>query len=959
MPNGLRLLVRLSLWLRWRVLLCALALCCAFGSARAAEAARVLMVVSYHAGFAWSDAQIAGVREQLKTAPRPVNLYLEFLDTKRVQPSEGYYQLTEDLLLAKYGRNAPAVLIASDDDALDFALRLRDKHFKDTPIVFSGVSSSRRALLQRARMLGGVFDDLDVAQSLQQVLRMLDKTKRVMVVHDQSRTSLAQVETLHSRMARQTGATLEYITNLPASAIAARLGQLGPKDLVFALPFNRDADGRVLTHEEATDLWAAASQAPIAVTRDVAMRPGVLGGFLVSGLDQGQTVGRLALQLLNGTAPNPLPFIEGSTHATFDYPQMQRWGVDLDSLPADATVLQRPQDTVEALRPHLAWLSVLFGSMLVIIALLLYGIRIRHAAEAAMRLSARNYQALFDHSPDAVLVRDVNSGEIVDCNPRFREMFGYGQDQIQGLMPADLSANEPTYDAAALQRWVERVRDEGAQFFEWRSRRKDGTVFWSEISMTRFEMANGQRTVSTIRDISDRKQAEAMAQEFEHSLQQVYQNLPVAVFAINARHQITFWNPHMTRLTGVHSQEVVGTTDTWRGIYLSARPCLVDVLVAGTKAEDLNRFYPGKLYASSIIPGATEGEDFFAHLDGSRGMWLRYCAAPLRDAQGHITGAIETLIDVTQLKRTQTTLEELNRDLEARVEARNVELKHAMGQLVQSEKLAALGSLVAGIAHELNTPIGNVMTVASTMKEEVADFSHRLVSGTARRSDVEKSAARLQEASILIERNAVKAAKLINDFKEVAVDQSSTRRRSFALEAVVGDVLTTISPAFKMTRHQVAVDIAPELVLDSYPGPLEQVLTNFLTNSLNHGFEGLQEGRITIHAHLDGDHVVIEYADNGCGIATANLQHLFEPFYTTKLGHGGSGLGLYIVYNLITNVLGGSVAPHSAPGEGMRFVLRLPMHAPEHAQVQGGPGQPSLNTPARHQRRAEDVHKSA
>ena len=933
MRSGLQILVGFSLWLRWRVLLCAFAWCCAPVGARAAEPARVLMVTSYHTGFAWSDAQIAGVREQLQAASPSVDLRIEFLDTKRVVPSEGYYQHVEDLLLAKYSGNTPAVLIALDDDALDFALRLRTKHYHAAPIVFSGVSSSRRALLQQEQQLGGVFDDLDVGESLLQMLRMREETQRVWVLHDQSRTSLAQVQTLRSRMADQSGVRIEFLTNLPVAVLAERLGQLGPKDLVFALPFNRDADGRVFTHEEATDIWAAASTAPIAVTRDVAMRPGVLGGFLVSGLAQGQTAGRLALQLLQGNAPQPLPFIEGSSHATFDYPQMQRWGLDLDKLPPHATVLQRPPDVMDSLRPHMAWLSVLFGSMLVIIALLLYGLRIRQSAEAALRLSARNYQALFDHSPDAVLVRDINSGVILDTNARFREMFGYEQSEMASLVLTDLSANEPTYDAAAMQHWVQRVREEGAQFFEWRSRRKDGTIFWSEVSLTLFDMAHGQRTVATIRDISDRKQAEAMALEFEHSLRQVYQNLPVAVFAINAKHQVTFWNPHMTRLTGVHAKEVVGTTETWRGIYLTARPCLVDVLVEGTKTEDLDRFYPGKLYKSSIIPGATEGEDYFAHMDSSRGMWLRFCAAPLTDAQGQITGAIETLIDVTQLKRTQTTLVELNRDLEARVDARNAELQHAMGQLMQTEKLAALGSLVAGIAHELNTPIGNVMTVASTMKEEVAHFSQRLLSGTARRSDVEKSAARLQEASLLIERNAVKAAKLINDFKEVAVDQSSTRRRTFALAAVVGDVLTTTSPAFKMTRHQVVVDIGPDLELDSYPGPLEQVLTNFLTNSLNHGFEGVSEGRITIKAYQDDDYVVLDYADNGCGIAPANLQHIFEPFYTTKLGRGGSGLGLYIVYNLIANVLGGSITPHSTPGAGMRFVLRLPVNAP----VQSGP----------------------
>ncbi|HCX81684.1 MAG TPA: hypothetical protein DHV01_08780 [Rhodoferax sp.] len=908
-----------------------MALWCALVPAQALEVARVHMIASYHAGMAWSDAQIAGVREQLQARNPPLEIQLDFLDTKHVVPNTHYYQLTEALLLAKYGTKPPAVLIAADDDALDFALLLRDNHFKGTPVLFSGVSSSRRATLQQVPNVGGVFDDLDVGESLQQMLRMRPQTQRVIVIHDQSRTSLAQVETLHSRMASQPGATIEYLTNLPVAAMQQRLSQTSAQDLVFALPFNRDAEGHVLTHEEATDLWTAAAKAPVAVTRDVAMRPGVLGGFLVSGFDQGQTVGRLAMQVLDGSIPTPLPFVDGSSHATFDYPQMQRWDVDLDRLPATATVLQRPKDTMESLRPHLPWLSVLFGSMLVIIGLLLHGIRVRHAAEAAQRLSARNYQALFDHSPDAIMVRDADTGQIVQINPRFVQLFGYQGHEVAALHPGDLSSQEPGYGPAEALAWIEKTRREGAQFFEWRSKRKDGTVFWSEISMTRFEMAQGQRTVSAIRDVTDRKQAEVMAKEFEHSLQQVYQNLPVAVFAINAQHQITFWNPHMTRLTGVKAETVVGTTDTWRGIYPDPRPCLLDVLVDGARPEDLARHYGQKLRESPIIPGALEGEDYFAGMERERGMWIRYCAAPLRDAQGRITGAIQTLIDVTRLKRTQTTLEELNRDLEARVQARNAELKHAMGQLVQSEKLAALGSLVAGVAHELNTPIGNVMSVATTLTDEVSDFSQKLLSGKARRSDVDKATTRMQEASVLIERNATKAAKLINDFKEVAVDQSSTRRRRFTLLDVVNEVLTTTRPLFKNARHQVSLAIPTDLALDSYPGPLEQALTNFLTNSLNHGFEGVAQGQIDIQARLEGDEVVLEYADNGCGIAPGNLPHVFEPFYTTKLGRGGSGLGLYIVYNLATNVLGGSITAHSTVGVGTRFVLRLPTHAPVHS----------------------------
>lgn len=477
-----------------------------------------------------------------------------------------------------------------------------------------------------------------------------------------------------------------------------------------------------------------------------------------------------------------------------------------------------------------------------------------------------------------------------------------------------------------------------AQVFEWRSRRKDGSTFWSEISMMRIDTGRGARAIATIRDITDRKTAESLARELEFRINQIYEHLPIAVFAIDAEHKITFWNPQMTRLTGVPASEVLGTTDTWRGIYTAPRPCLLDVLMDQASADVLEHYYPdGRLKRSEVVPGALVGEDFFPTMDDNRGVWGSYCAAPLYDAQGNIIGAIETVIDVTQLKKIQTNLEDLNRELEARVEARNQELRRAMGQLVQSEKLAALGSLVAGVAHELNTPIGNVMAVASTLTEEATQFGQRLVSGQARRSEVEKAVQRLEEASKLIERNASRAAKLINDFKEVAVDQASSRRRHFNLQDMVNEVLHTTKPVFKSANHHIEVDIPAHVQMDSFPGPLEQIFTNFLTNSVHHGFDNRDDGTIRIVAAMDTHSVRILYTDNGCGIPAANLPHIFEPFYTTKLGRGGSGLGLYIVYNLVTSLLGGSIAVSSPPGVGTQIELVLPLVAPRNAAASTDP----------------------
>jgi PAS domain S-box-containing protein len=889
----------------------------------------VWMVVSYHPGMPWSDAQVAGVRDELAQREPHVELRLDFLDTKRIAPSETYYQQMEAVALSKYRATPPRLILAADDDALDFALRMRRAYFPDTVVLFSGVSSSRSVALQQEGAISGVFDDLDVADSLAQMLHMRPDTRRVIVIHDQSRTSLAQVDSLLADA--PSGMHLEFLTNLSTEVIEDRLRMLTANDLVFALPFNRDSQGRILSHEEAADLWALASNAPVAVTRDVAMREGVLGGFLVSGYEQGKTLGQLAVKVLDGTPTDSLPFVAGRGHATFDYRQMQRWHMNTDRLPVDATILNREVSAMEGLRPHLPLLSVAFGSLLTIILLLLHNSRAQQRAKVALQRSVRNFQDLFNSSPDGILVRHGATGRVIQVNNRFLSMFGYSADEVTHLQPHEFSADEPDYGEVQTNAWYRHTLENGPQTFDWRSRRKDGSVFWSEMSTSTLDLGDGPSTLVTVRDISDRKAADLLQKAFAHEMQQVYRNLPIAVFAIDSAHKVTFWNPDMCRITGISADDVVGTTQSWKGIYPQARPCLADALVDGATPRELQQLYPNTLQPHAVIPGALEGEDYFATLDNGNGMWIRFCAAPLVDTQGNVHGAIETLIDVTQLKRAQENLVQLNSGLEARVARRTRELELAMTQLLESEKMAALGSLVAGVAHELNTPIGNVLAVASTLQDDVHDFNTKLLGGQARRSDVEHSTQRLQEAATLIERNAVRAAKLINDFKEVAVDQSSTRRRSFDLRAVVEEVVATSRPMLKGTTHTVQVDVPAAITLDSFPGPLEQVLTNLLHNSILHGFEGREHGLIQVHAVRDADAVVLTYEDNGCGIPEANLAHIFEPFYTTKLGQGGSGLGLYIVYNLVTHVLGGTLSAGNLATQGARFVLRLPLEGPQRA----------------------------
>ena len=236
---------------------------------------------------------------------------------------------------------------------------------------------------------------------------------------------------------------------------------------------------------------------------------------------------------------------------------------------------------------------------------------------------------------------------------------------------------------------------------------------------------------------------------------------------------------------------------------------------------------------------------------------------------------------------------------------------------------------MAGIAHELNTPLGNAVTVASTLAQKVAEFDHILNAGQLRKSELMSFVQSCGEAAALVERNAQRAAELISNFKQVAVDTASTRRRSFNLRQTIEEVLSTLRPQLKHTPHQVKLDMPETLVLESYPGPLEQIVTNLVTNSLAHAFTHTAAGEIHISASQRSNGVIeLIFEDNGGGIPPALRKRVFDPFFTTRLGQGGSGLGLYIVYSLVHGVLGGRLTLATAASGGARFEIELPHVAP-------------------------------
>lgn len=251
-------------------------------------------------------------------------------------------------------------------------------------------------------------------------------------------------------------------------------------------------------------------------------------------------------------------------------------------------------------------------------------------------------------------------------------------------------------------------------------------------------------------------------------------------------------------------------------------------------------------------------------------------------------------------------------------------LKQTQKHLVESEKMAALGGLVAGIAHEINTPVGVGITAATYLQEKLNTLQGEYKAGTMKRSMLDKFIETADETLVITMTNLTRAAELIASFKQVAVDQSSDDRRVFNIKEYLNDVLLSLKHEYKKTKLTVEVDGPDDIEVDSFPGAFSQIATNLLKNSLIHAYEKEDEGRILFRLERANDLVTLVYSDTGKGISPENLPKIFDPFFTTKRGKGGSGLGMHIVYNLVTSTLNGSITCASAIGKGTMFTVTFP-----------------------------------
>jgi PAS domain S-box-containing protein len=529
-------------------------------------------------------------------------------------------------------------------------------------------------------------------------------------------------------------------------------------------------------------------------------------------------------------------------------------------------------------------------------------------ALAEQRLAEESYRKLFEGSVDGIYVT-TPVGQILNANPALARMMLY--DSPEGLIRGINDISEGVYvDPQARVLYQQMMQRDGmVREFEYQVRRRDGSILWLSDSATvvRDEAGEIIRYEGTVRDITDQRRAEEAIAEGRRLLQLVIDTVPAIINVKDKELHYVLMNRYMVGIFGIEAHEAIGRTTS----DLMSR-------YGAQKTDENDR----RVLATGKELGFYEEE--YRDSSGSLRHWL-VNKLPLLDADGHIESIVTVALDIGERKRGEQEMREAKDAAEAAL--RN--LRETQNSLIEAEKLAALGRLVAGVAHEVNNPVGISLTVASSLERKTALFTAEVARGDLRRSSLNDFLGAARDASGQLVANLNRAAELITSFKQVAADRNYSDQRTFDLGDLTEQVALSLRPGLRKHRLTLSVDCEPNLNMNSYPGPYGQVLTNLFLNSVAHAFPDGRAGTVDIKVRAAGvDYVEIIFADDGCGMSLDVRRRAFDPFFTTRRDQGGTGLGLHIVYSIVTNRLGGRLDLESEPGRGTRVHIVLPRVAP-------------------------------
>jgi len=584
-----------------------------------------------------------------------------------------------------------------------------------------------------------------------------------------------------------------------------------------------------------------------------------------------------------------------------------------------------------------------------------------------------NYHTMLSGSLDAILLLQRGSNRVLDVNRSTRQLFGMTETELVQIELVSLCPPlqpDGRTSRQAIDTYVEQVMAGDVHVFEMAMRHSSGRPLACELRMVPLNTPEHRLMHVRIVDFTARKLAAELRDGKNALLEMIARGAPLKetlerlVLLIETqldggRCTVMLLNPdgvtvhsgagpsmppdYLAALNGLPIGPTAGSCGT--AMHRKQTVVVSDILNDPLWAPYREVALHYGLRACWSMPILLDEDTVL----GSFAMYYQHVRSPSDEDRRLISAATHLAGIAIARTRREAELQRHREHLEELVSARTAELRQAkedaehvneelttaldnlsltQEELVRRDKLAALGALVAGVAHELNTPIGNSLMMAGSMSERTAEL-RRDMEGGLRRSVLEAYLEEAASADEVVLRNLNRAAALVASFKRIAVDAAGSQRSRFVLGDLIAELLQSLQADVRRHGLDLLEDVEHWLEMDSYPGPLTQALNHLIDNSLAHGFDGKRGGAISVAAHdLGNGEIDITVSDNGDGIPAVNLARIYDPFFTTKLGSGGSGLGLYITHNIVTGVLGGHIEVVSREGKGASFTLRLPKVAP-------------------------------
>jgi PAS domain S-box-containing protein len=564
-------------------------------------------------------------------------------------------------------------------------------------------------------------------------------------------------------------------------------------------------------------------------------------------------------------------------------------------------------------------------------------IQLLRKSEESERQTAERMLKVIDAVPDFMLLSRVSDAFIIYANAGVENMTGYAYNELIGK-----TVDEVELGITKDQRndWKRHLVKNGSMTnYETVIRHKEGSLINVLVSASLLEIDNAEHVLIICRDITDRKLVEAAVAHANRQLNYVLDAASeIAIISTDVKGIVQMFNRGAEKMLGYRAREQIGIAMPFE---------IHDANELMQRSQELSAHFGREVKTTevlTIIPAkmGSETRNWTYICKNGQRLSVSLTVTRVQDSAGRIVGFLGIARDITLQLQAEKALQELNYQLEKRVEERTAELEDtnnnlantmhnlqlAQAELVRSEKLTALGDIVAVVAHEINTPIGNCLTVATTLRDRSEELFGEVEQGTIRRSSLSRYMNDSKTGMDILIRGLHRSSELISNFKQVAVDQTSEQRRIFKLDKVVNEVVALMLPMLRKTPYKLTILIPEEINMDSFPGPIEQIVTNLINNSILHAFDEDQPGQMTLTAERQEHQVKIEFADDGRGIPEHYLNRIFDPFFTTKLGRGGTGLGLNIVHNIVKKMLGGQIEVSSTAGSGTSFSIVLPLVAP-------------------------------